>query len=178
MPRRRRHDHMRIYAPRESVAVVSRRRRSTQGQGPKATQMIEDAAQKGTWVYLQNCHLFVSWLIHLEVLCDALTPEKTHRDFRLWLTSMPCAQFPVSILQNGVKMTNEPPKGLKANLKATYYKMTDADLQSTDKPEAYRKLLFALCFFHACCQERRKFGPLGWNVLTQRHVQFFNLKFS
>ncbi len=72
-----------------------------QGQGPKATQMIEDASQKGTWVYLQNCHLFVSWLINLEVLCDGLTPEKTHRDFRLWLTSMPCAQFPVSILQNG-----------------------------------------------------------------------------
>ncbi len=135
-----------------------------QGQGPKATTMIEEATAKGAWVYLQNCHLFVSWLINLEVLCDGLTPEKTHRDFRLWLTSMPCAQFPVSILQNGVKMTNEPPKGLKANLKATYYKMTDADLQSTDKPEAYRKLLFALCFFHACCQERRKFGPLGWNV--------------
>jgi hypothetical protein len=61
-------------------------------------------------------------------------------------------------------MTNEPPKGLKANLKATYYKMTDADLQITNRPDAYRKLLFALCFFHACCQERRKFGPLGWNV--------------
>ena len=51
------------------------------------------------------------------------------------------------------------PQALKANLKATYYKMTNADLQMTNKPEAYRKLLFALCFFHACCQERRKFGP-------------------
>jgi dynein heavy chain len=135
-----------------------------QGQGPKAIKMIEEATQKGTWVYLQNCHLYISWLNTLETITEEITAEKTHKDFRLWLTSMPCPQFPVSILQNGVKMTNEPPKGMKANLTNTYFKLNNDLLNVTDKPDLYKKLLFALSFFHACAQERRKFGPLGWNI--------------
>jgi len=137
-----------------------------QGQGVKATRMIEEATQKGTWVYLQNCHLFVSWLTELERVCEDISTDTStvHKDFRMWLTSMPCKEFPVSILQNGIKMTNEPPKGLKANLRNAYYKLDNDKLDVTSKPYEYKKLLFGLCFFHAAVQERRRFGPLGWNI--------------
>ena len=84
-----------------------------QGQGVKAQRVLEEAAQKGYWVLLQNCHLYISWLPELEKICENITADSTHKDFRLWLTSMPCSDFPVSVLQSSVKMTNEPPIGNK-----------------------------------------------------------------
>ncbi|XP_061921125.1 dynein axonemal heavy chain 2 [Entelurus aequoreus] len=136
-----------------------------QGQAPFARKMIKEGVQKGHWVFLANCHLSLSWMPELDKLVDQLDVEKPHTDFRLWLSSSPHPDFPINILQAGIKMTTEPPKGVKANMKRLYHLVTETQFTRCSKPVFYRKLLFSLCFFHSILLERNKFLQLGWNII-------------
>lgn len=128
--------------------------------------MIENGKRDGSWILLQNCHLAKTWMPDLERIIEdnAENEESIHEDFRLFLTSMPATYFPVSILQNGIKLTTEPPRGLKNNMKRSYRDITQDFLDDCPNKEAMHKLYFGLTFFHAVIQERKKFGPLGWNI--------------
>jgi dynein heavy chain, axonemal len=100
----------------------------------------------------------------LDRICENLRPESTHPDFRLWMTSYPSPSFPVTILQNSVKMTNEPPKGIRKNMQRSFSlepAVSASFFDGANRPQDFKRLLFALVFFHAVAQERRKFGPLG-----------------
>jgi dynein heavy chain len=114
--------------------------------------------------------------------------DAVHPKFRLWITTNPTPHFPVSILQTSVKMTFEPPTGIRANLQGIFMKMDEETFngKTTNSAKLWKKLLFAQvtfcyppaqdrgiqcllfqCCFHAIVQERRKFGPLGWNLMYE-----------
>ncbi|XP_034494845.1 dynein heavy chain 10, axonemal isoform X4 [Ailuropoda melanoleuca] len=132
-----------------------------QGQEKVALQLLETAVARGQWLMLQNCHLLVQWLKDLEKSLERIA--KPHPDFRLWLTTDPTKGFPIGILQKSLKVVTEPPNGLKLNMRATYFKISQDMLEQCPHP-AFKSLVYVLAFFHAVVQERRKFGKIGWNV--------------
>mmetsp|Transcript_3151 Transcript_3151/g.13662 ORF Transcript_3151/g.13662 Transcript_3151/m.13662 type:complete len:4229 (-) Transcript_3151:2367-15053(-) len=140
-----------------------------QGQGPIAEEMVSKAQDNGDWVCLQNCHVASSWMLSLEAMVNNMSQDynPVHDDFRLWLTSYPSPIFPITILENSVKMTNEAPKGLRAGLMRTFMSdpLSDSEFFDTcTKDESWRKMVFGLAFFHSSMQERRKYGAIGFNI--------------
>ncbi|KAL7679175.1 putative AAA+ ATPase domain, dynein heavy chain region D6 P-loop domain-containing protein [Plasmopara halstedii] len=86
-----------------------------------------------------------------------------HPNFRLFLTSDPSTNIPIGMLERSIKLTNEPPTGLRANVKRAFCCFSK---DSVDELEPRtRCILFALCYFHSLMLERKKFGPQGFNML-------------
>jgi dynein heavy chain len=57
------------------------------------------------------------------------------------------------VLQNSSKLTLEPPRGIKANLKKSYVDLSDDFFKDCEhKNQDWHKLVFALSFFHAIIQ--------------------------
>uniref|UniRef100_A0A8C3UM51 Dynein axonemal heavy chain 5 n=1 Tax=Catharus ustulatus TaxID=91951 RepID=A0A8C3UM51_CATUS len=132
-----------------------------QGQEAHARHLLNQCMQDGGWLLLQNCHLGLEFLN--ELMDTITTKESMSEDFRTWITTEAHPEFPINLLQSSIKFTNEPPQGRNAGLKRTYSAVTQ-DLLGVSKMPQWKPLLYAVAFLHTTVQERRKFGPLGWNI--------------
>ncbi|XP_050507714.1 dynein axonemal heavy chain 5 [Diabrotica virgifera virgifera] len=132
-----------------------------QGQEIVARDMIETSMANGGWVLLQNIHLSLPFAT--EVMTMIADTESIDDSFRVWLTTEVHEQFPIGLLQMAIKFTNEPPQGIRASMKRTYQNITQ-DFLDYSAQSQWPPLLYAVAFLHTVVQERRKFGPLGWNV--------------
>jgi len=101
------------------------------------------------------------WLLELEKKMDDLALEGSHINFRLFLSADPSNDIPIGILERSIKLTNEPPQGLKPNMKRAFT-FFDRDVFN-ERDAKVKTILFGLCYFHSVLIERRKFGPKGWN---------------
>ncbi|XP_059938625.1 dynein axonemal heavy chain 9 isoform X2 [Mesoplodon densirostris] len=138
-----------------------------QGQEVVAEAVLDLAAKKGHWVLLQNIHLVAKWLSTLEKKLEEHS-ENSHPEFRVFISAEPAPSteghiIPQGILENSVKITNEPPTGMHANLHKALDNFTQDTLELCSRETEFKSILFALCYFHAVVAERRKFGPQGWN---------------
>ncbi|KAL0281201.1 UNVERIFIED_CONTAM: hypothetical protein PYX00_002260 [Menopon gallinae] len=138
-----------------------------QGQEVVAEEAMDIAAQKGHWVVLQNIHLVKKWLPALEKKLEYYA-EGSHANYRVFMSAEPAATpsahiIPQGILESSIKITNEPPTGMQANLHKALDNFNQETLEMCGKEAEFKAILFSLCYFHAVVAERRKFGPQGWN---------------
>lgn len=139
-----------------------------QGQISRAREKINKGRNEGFWVYLANIHLSQNFLRDLEKIIEQLEISKhTSSKFRLFMSANQTPKFPITILQKCIKITTERPSGIKANMVKLYNSLVPDNFPENQRPtemKKYKKILFAMSWFHSLVIERKKFKTLGWNV--------------
>jgi len=88
-----------------------------EGQDIVANNKLDIGHREGHWVMLQNVHLMPDFLYELEKKLELYAAEGSNPGFRLFLSSDPNNAIPIGLLEKSIKLTNEPPQGLRANMK-------------------------------------------------------------
>jgi len=145
-----------------------------EGQEKPARKIIDQGQTQGSWALLNNCHLGLGFMAEIpQMLKSRFSPEglaefgPVNDAFRLFITCEPNINFPIELLQLSIKVTLEPPAGLKAGLLRSFSgngAVMDQERFSRQDHVEWRNMVFSFCFLHSIVQERRKYGSIGWCI--------------
>jgi len=129
------------------------------GQEALAERIFEQMMVEGGWLFLQNLHLLKPWTsAYLEEKVQEMS--NAHEDFRLFVTTE--ASFaPIAILKTSIKLTNEAPDGLQANILKAMQPFDDEFFEMSSSASDLKAIVFGVCVFHAVLVQRNKFGAIG-----------------
>jgi hypothetical protein len=96
----------------------------------------------------RNAAAFLPQLLEVLIKQD---PAAVHDEFRLWITAEPTPLFPIGLLQMSIKLTNEPPQGMRAGILRSYSWMSQDLFDNFRRPE-WRPMLYTMCHLHSVVQ--------------------------
>ena len=98
---------------------------------------------------------------HLDKKFDDYTIDGFHPDFRLFFSADPFKYAPIR--HNSISVADIPPQGRLTNLHRAIAEFDRSSFEEFESKE--RSILFGLCRFHSIMLERKKFSPLGFNMM-------------
>lgn len=78
-------------------------------------------------------------------------------------------------------MTKDPPKSIRSNILNLYQnnfnstKQDKAFYESNNKSHIWTQFLMSLSLFHFIIRERKRFGPIGWNIIYDFNESDFRI---
>ena len=87
-----------------------------------------------------------------------------HKNFRLWLSTVPIPNFPKEFTRQCKLVARELPNAVKFSTQKMLSTLTDSRLDSVvTKKLEFKKLVFSLTVMHAVLNKRGSFGKFGWS---------------
>lgn len=156
------------------------------------TNTIKKSIKNGEWIIIQNCHLFIKQMDHLDWLIEnVISCPETHSDFRLWLSSSPSDMFPPSLILRCTKVViDEKTKIVNSKLEDFMSELEESvRFDSSERNLLWKRFVWSTYFYHFNIRERSAYGLYGWNQrysfderdlkMSLNHLKvFFHLTFT
>lgn len=140
------------------------------GQEAVVRDAIAAAVEDGSWLIVENVHLSSALLrsvIELAVRRNQQGRQAINSAHRLVVTCDPTWCVPAQLLHLCTPVAVEAPSSVRAGTVASFTGLSRTTLAASDRPEAWRRILFTLCFFHSVLQSRCRYGAIGWSSRIQ-----------